>query len=271
MTQINRVRKPAIDWLTVVGIAALATSFTVAFHDFVHALSCLATGGELQGFALYAECNTSTELQAKLVAASAPAYNLLAGLLAWLGFRNSRQRSSETQLFLWLFMLMNWFYGAGYLAFSGITNVGDWTIVTAGWQPTWLWRVLMTMVGSLLFVFFVQQGLKEFGKVVCANSEEQCDCANKLCILSYFTSFFIILFAGFFCPAELTDFPVTAGLFAAAGALSPFLLIIRWFRTDRFAKLAKEPLDIHRKWRWIISSLVAVFVYVVILGRTLSF
>ena len=272
MPQANSVRKPVIDWLTVIGIAALAISFTVAFHEGVHALACLAVGGDLQGYsALYASCDTSTELQAKIVAASAPVYNLLAGLLAWLLFRHSRHRSSETQFFLWLFMLMNWFYGAGYFAFSGITNVGDWSVVIDGWQPTWLWRVLMTLVGILLFMFFVRQGLKEFGKVVCENADEQFHCVNRLCIMSYFTSFLVILFAGFFCPYGLTSLPVTAGLFAVAGALSPFLLMMRWFRTKRFVKLAKEPLEIHRKWSWIVTSLVVVFGYVFILGRTLYF
>jgi hypothetical protein len=272
MSQRNTARKPVIDWLTVIGIAALAISFTVAFHEGIHALACLAVGGDLHAYsALYGTCNTSTDLQARIVAASGPVYNILAGILAWFAFRHARNRSSETQLFLWLFMLMNWFYGAGYFAFSGFTNVGDWSVVIAGLQPTWLWRVLMTVVGVLLFIFFIQQGLKEFGKVVCANADEQCHCANKLCFMSYFTSFVVILFAGFFCPYGLTSFPVTASLFAVAGALSPFLVMIRWFRTNRFAKLAKEPLEIHRKWGWIATSLVVVFVYVFILGQSFYF
>jgi len=271
MSQTNTARKPVTDWLTVVGIAALAISFTIVFHEGVHALACLATGGNLQGAALYASCESTTELQAKLVAISAPVYNLLAGLLAWLLYRNSRNRSSETQFFLWLFMLMNWFYFAGYFVFSGITNVGDWSIVIDGWQPVWLWRVLMTLVGLLLFVLFVRQGLIEFGKVACEHADQHFHCVNRLCIMSYFTSFFVVLFAGFFCPYGLTSLPVTAGLFAVAAALSPFLLMMRWFRTDRFAKLAKEPLEIHRKWRWIVTSLVVVFVYVFVLGQAFHF
>lgn len=271
MSQANTVRKPVIDWLTVVGIAALAITFTVIFHEGVHALACLVTGGDLQGAALYASCESATQLQAKVVAISGPVYNLLAGLLAWLLFRHSKNRSSETQFFLWLFMLMNWFYFAGYFVFSGITGVGDWSIVIDGWQPLWLWRVLMTLVGLLLFVLFVRQGLKEFGTVVCEQVDEHFQCVNRLCIMSYFTSFLVILFAGFFCPYGLTSLPVTAALFAVVGALSPFLLMMRWFRNDRFAKLAKEPLEIHRKWGWIVTSLVVVFVFVFVLGQTLYF
>jgi hypothetical protein len=254
-----------------VGIAALAISFTVAFHEAVHVLACVVVGGDLRGTALYASCESTTEMQAKLVIVSAPGYNFLVGLLAWHLFRHSRNRSSESQFFIWLFMLMNWFYFAGYFVFSGLTNIGDWSIVIEGWQPIWLWRVLMALVGVLLFVFFVRQGLKEFGKVACEHADQHFQCLNRLCLLSYIISFLVILFAGFFCPYGLTSLPVTATLFAVLGALSPFLLMMRWFRTDRFAKLAEEPLEIHRRWRWIVTSLVVVFVYVFVAGRTLYF
>lgn len=269
MSQSNSARKPVIDWLTVVGIAALAISFTIAFHEFVHALACLAVGGDLQGPASFASCENTTELQAKFVAVSGPIYNLLAGLLAWRLFRQAQNRSSELQFFLWLFMLMNWFYFAGYFVFSGLTNVGDWSILIAGWQPAWLWRLLMTLAGLLLFVFFVRQGLREFGRVACKRADAHFQCVNRLCLLSYFTSFLVVLFAGFFCPWGLTSFPVTAALFAVLIALSPFLLMMRWFRSGRFAKLADEPLEIHRRWSWIVTSLVVVFGYVVVMGRTL--
>jgi hypothetical protein len=81
----------------------------------------------------------------------------------------------------------------------------------------------------------------------------------------------VVLFAGFFCPYGLTSLPVSATLFAVLGALSPFLVMMRWFRTDRFAKLADEPLEIHRRWRWIVTSLVVVSVYIFVVGQTLYF
>ena len=272
MSQTSSVRKPFVDWLTAVAIAAIAISFNVASHEGVHALACLAVGGDLQEYsALYESCDSSTVAQGKIVAGSAPTYNLIAGALFWIILRNSRRQASETQFFLWLLMLMNWFYGAGYFIFSGIANVGDWAVVINGWEPSWLWRVLMTIVGTLFFVFFVRLGLQEFGKIAGGDADEQIRRANKLCILSYVTSFVVILMAGFFCPYGLLSLPVTAGLFAVAGALSPFLWMMRWFRTKGFAKLDKEPLEIHRKWLWLVAAVIVVFTYVFILGRTLYF
>jgi hypothetical protein len=272
MSEVVLIRKPVVDWLTVVAIAAIAISFNVAFHEGVHAITCLAVGGNLQEYsALYESCDSPTESQAKIVAGSAPTYNLIAGVLLWIILRNSRERSSETIFFLWVFMLMNWFYGAGYFMFSGIANVGDWAVVINGWEPSYLWRVLLTILGTLLFMLFVRIGLKEFGKIVGGDADEQIRRTNKLCILTYTTSFVVVLIAGLFCPYGFLSLPVTAGLFAIVGALSPFLWMMRWFRTDKFLKLANEPLEIHRKWPWIVAAIIVVFTYVFILGRTLYF
>lgn len=268
----NLTRKPTIDWLTVIAIAAIAISFNVAFHEGVHALACLGVGGDLQEYsALYEDCDQVTESQAKIVAGSAPTYNLLAGLLFWMILRNSRKQASETQFFLWLFMLMNWCYGAGYFMLSGVANIGDWAVVFQGWEPGWLWRIPMTIMGTLLFMVFIRLALQEFGKMVGGEAEEQIHRANKLFILSYSASFGVILIAGFFCPYGLLSLPVTAGVFAVLGALSPLLWMIRWFRTKHFVKLTKEPLEIQRKWQWLVAAVIVVFAYVFILGRTLYF
>ena len=272
MTQVVFVRKTVVDWLTVVAIAAIAISLTIAFHEGIHALTCLAVGGDLLEYsALYESCDSPTELHAKIVAGSAPTYNLIAGVLLWVILRNTRKKSSETRFFLWLFMLMNWCYGAGYLIFSGIANVGDWAVVINGWEPSWLWRSLMAILGTLFFIFFVRLALQEFGKMVGGDADEQIHRANKLWIWSYITSCMVVLIAGFFCPYGLLSLPVTAGIFAAVGALSPLLWMTRWFRTKYFVKPVKEPLEIHRMWQWLVAALLVVFTYVFILGRTLYF
>jgi len=53
MSEATSVRKPVIDWLTVVAIAAIAISFNVVFHEGVSGLgasSCLGRGVvELRG------------------------------------------------------------------------------------------------------------------------------------------------------------------------------------------------------------------------------
>ena len=272
MSEAISHRKPVVDWLTVVAIAAIAISLNVGFHEGVHALACLAVGGNLQEYsALYESCDSSTQLQAKIVAGSAPTFNLIAGVILWIVLHYSRNWSSEAQFFIWLFMLMNWFYGAGYFIFSGIANIGDWAVVIQGWEPGWLWRLAMIIVGTLLFIFFIQAGLKELGKMIGGDENEQFSRAKKLCTLSYITALAVVLIAGFFCPYGILSLPVTAGVFAVLGALSPFIYMMRWFRLKSFEKLDKEPLEIHRKWQWLAAATIIVFTYVFVLGRTLYF
>lgn len=272
MGQTVSTRKPVVDWLTVVAIAAIAISLNVAMHEGVHALTCLAVGGDLREYsALYVSCDGLTTLQGKVVSGSAPTYNIIAGVLLWIIVRNSRKQASEVQYFLWLFMLMNLLYGAGYWMFSGIANVGDMADVISGWEPGWLWRVLMTIVGSLLFMFFVWLALREFGKMVGGDADEQIRRANRLSLLSYATAFVVILLACLFSPPGLLSLPATAGLLAVTGALSPLLWMMQWFRAKSFVKLVKPPLEIHRKWQWLIAAPIIVFIYVFVLGRTLYF
>jgi hypothetical protein len=272
MSQEVPVRKPVVDWLTVAAIAAIAISFTVAFHEGAHALACLAVGGNLQEYsALYAECESSTVLQRKIVAGTAPIYNLLAGTLLWVVLRNSQKQTSGTQLFLWLFMFMNWCYGACYFIFSGVTNIGDWAVVLDGWEPGWLWRLLITIVGTLLYIIIIRLSFQELAKMIGGEAGEQNLRAKKICTLSYVTSFGVVLMAGFFCPYGLLGLPVTAGLTAVLGSLSPLIWLMRWYRIENFAKLTKEPLEIHRSWQWITASAFVLFAYTFILGRTLYF
>ncbi|MGD8554153.1 MAG: hypothetical protein PVJ32_01850 [Anaerolineales bacterium] len=272
MPQAVTRRKPVVDVLMVVAIAAIAMSLNVAVHEGVHALTCLAVGGQLREYsALYASCESSTVWQMKAVAASAPIFNLLAGTLFWLIVRNARKASPEARYFFWLFMLMNWFYGAGYFIFSGVTNIGDYAVVIRGWEPNGLWRALMTIFGSLIFVLFVWLALQEFGKMIGGDPDEQIGRANKLFLLSYVTAVLVVLAAGIFCPEGIMGLPVTAGVTAALGALSPLLWMTRWLPSKSIPKPVREPLEIRRKWSWVIAAIFVVSIYAVILGRTLYF
>jgi len=272
MSVVISIQKPSVDWLTVVAIATIAISLNVGGHEGVHALACLAVGGPLLEYsALYEECGEGTVANRKIVAGAAPTFNLLAGTLLWVILRRLTKSAPETWYFIWLLMLMNWFYGAGYFMVSGIAYIGDWAVVLDGWQPLWLWRALITVVGLVLYVRFIRLGLIEYGKMVGGDSEELYRHTNKLWVVSYISSFVVVLLASFFCPYGMLSLPVTAGLMAVLGACSPLIFMIRWFRTPHFTKAGIKPLEIRRKWPWLAAAVVVVFTYVFVLGRTLYF
>ena len=273
MTQPVSIQKPVVDWVTVVAIAAIAISITVSFHEGVHALTCLVVGGHLQEYsALHASCDSTMIWQGKVVAGSAPIANLIVGTVFWVILRNSKNQAPELQFFLWLFMLMNWLWGAGYWIFSGIANVGDWAKVIEGWNPHWLWRILLIIVGTIFYSLFVWLGLKELGQMIGGNASEQVQRAKKLGALSYVTAILVVLLAGLFHPDGITGLPAVAGLAAVIGALSPLIWSMRLiFPARSIAKTAKQPLEIHRRWGWIAFAGIVVFTYSFVLGRTVVF
>ncbi len=263
-------RKPAADWLTVAAIAAIAISLNVAFHEGVHALTCLITGGDLQIYsALAVLCETTTATQEKVTAGSASIANLIAGMIIWLYLRRSRSHPPARQYFLWLFMLMNWLYGAGYWLFSGVANIGDWAVVIDGWEPAVVWRIIMSIIGGLTFMLAVWLALRLFGQLIGGEPGEQIGRANRLAIISYVTAGVVVILAGLFFPEGLISLPATAGIIAVLGALSPLLWMMQWFRAGMFSKVAKEALVIERQTGIIAIAIIVVIVYAFILGRGL--
>lgn len=274
MTQNTVSHKAIIDWPTTIAIAAVAVSLTIAFHEGIHALTCVIFGGDLQEYsALHVSCDRLAMpiWQSKMISGSASVANLIMGGVFLILLRRSRHQSSERQFFFWLFMSVNWFNGAGYWAFSGVANVGDWANVIVGWEPHLLWRILMTVVGFGSFMYFVWVALKELGKIIGGSPDEQIGRASKLGLISYATAGGVVLLAGIFHPAGMGSLAVVAGLMAVLGGLSPLAWMAQWFRSKSFVKLEKRPLEIHRQWSWIAAAGIAVFVYAFILGRTIYF
>lgn len=268
----NQSIKPVLDWVTVVAIASIALSLTVAFHEGVHAVVCTGVGSELSEYsALHVACSHEFDWQHKVEAGSAPIANLLLGTVFWIVLNRGKSGSPELKFFFWLFMLMNWLYGAGYWMFSGAANIGDLSVVISGWEHHWLWRSAMFLVGSLAFLYFVWQSLRELGKFIGGEAGEQLSRANKLGILSYVTSLGVVVLAGLFHPYGFLSLPVVAGLFAVAGGLSPLLWMMQWFQARMFKKVDNPPLEIHRRWGFIALSIPVTLIYAVLLGRTIYF
>jgi len=260
------------DWFTLIAISAMVTSLTVGLHEGTHALICFLLGGQLHAYsALYVSCDCPLLWHTKVVSGSASVLNILLGILAWVLLRRFKEKSNETQYFLWLYMLTNLVNGTGYWAFSGVANAGDWATVISGWPPHWLWRVIMTIVGLGTFMLCVRLALHEWGKRVGGQPDELYRRSWKMTLTSYFTGVLVIFCAGLLNPNGVTSFPVIAGLIAVIGATSPLLWMMDWFRNPKFEKVNKAPLVIHRNLHWIVSGLIITGLYLFLLGPTLYF
>ncbi len=261
------------DWLTTIAIAAIAICITQIIHEGLHLLTCIVVGSELQEFsALHVMHESKTELQSKLISGSASIVNIIVAGITLLLLRRYRQRTPEYQYFLWLFMVMNGLLGTGYWLFSGVANVGDWAYVIEGWTPHWLWRLVMAIIGLVSYTFVVWFSLHEFGKIIGGNDEKmQIRRATRLGLISYITVFLVILLAGLFNPHGITGLPAVAALLLALGGMSPLLWMTQWFQAKMFKKIPNEPLEINRRWNWIIVGIIITVAYSFILGRGMVF
>jgi hypothetical protein len=269
---MDSTRKPTLDLFTTIAIAALAASLTVGFHEGVHALACLTVGGELREYsAHHVDCGAPDAQADRIVAGSASIANLLLGTLMLVLLRSLPRASGESKFFLWLFMLTNWCYGAGYWLFSGIAGVGDWAYVVQGWEPAGLIRILMTLLGAATFMLVVWLALRELGRIIGGAPEEQIGRAVRLGFIAYFTAVAVVFVAGLFNPYGLSGLPFVAGMLAVAGALSPLLWMMQWFRASSFVKAPGPPLEIRPNSPWRAAGLLVTAVYVFVLGPSLRF
>lgn len=260
------------DWLTVIALAVIGSCLTVTLHEGVHAATCLILGGQLHELsALHVECSPAVELHSRVVSGSASLVNLMLGILLLLRLRQSQNSPDLWRFFLWLFMLMNWFNAAGYWMFSGIGNIGDWANVIRGWEPHWLWRVILAAGGTSLYLYFVWLALHELGKLVGGEGDKPIKRAIRLGILAYVASVVTIGLAAAMNAEGLTGLPAVAGILAVAGGSSPLLWMMQWFRADYFPKLAHDSLSFTRNWQVIGGAVVIAAFYIFVLGPSIIF
>jgi hypothetical protein len=185
--------------------------------------------------------------------------------------RGARRLALEAWTFCLLGMSMNLFYGAGYLLLSGTAGIGDLAVVIDGWQPAWLWRVGLILLGAPLFLGCVWLALQAFGRRIGGEEPERARRASRLYLLSYGTSARVVALAGLFHPDGLLGLPLTAGLMGVLGALSPLLWMPRLLQSERFRPRGPQPLEIRRRWSWVATAVAVVVIYTFVLGRTLYF
>ncbi len=167
-TSIHRA-EAAVDIPTTI-----AAALNVGIHEEAHAAACVLSGGEFLGLtALSASCEQPGEGARRLISLAGPLVNLIIGAALYLWLRRRGATAGTPWYFLWLFMLLNFLCGTGYLLFSGVIGVGDMAVVVDGWSPGWLWRGLLILVGAAVYLVTIMLSLQLFGRRVGGTSDEQ--------------------------------------------------------------------------------------------------
>jgi hypothetical protein len=134
---------------TVIAIAVVAYAADDMVHEVCgHGLACALTGVRALSLSSVA---LQTGTSSRFVAAAGSMMNVVAGLLSLVVFRRARAFGAA-RYFLWLFATINLFNGTGYLLFSGLLDIGDWSVVIAGLSPHGAWRALLAVAGAALYL-----------------------------------------------------------------------------------------------------------------------
>ena len=150
--------------LAALGILAYAASMLT--HEALgHGACCLAAGGHNTMLTAWGErCDFVGTLGSALKAAG-PGVQFTAGLLAWGLLHRVPPHATRLRFFLWLFMALSLFIASGYVAFSGVTGIGDAADLIAGRTPPIAWRAGLVLLGSTLYYLSMRAAAFELRRI----------------------------------------------------------------------------------------------------------
>jgi hypothetical protein len=133
---------------TLAAIGALACIAADIVHEAVgHGTASLLMSDPILSLSTVAIQNASPS---RFVSAAGTTANLIVGALSLLLLRRFRKLTPSAYLF-WVFGAFNLF-NVGYLVASACMNSGDWAAVISGLSPSWLWRCVLALVGTIFYV-----------------------------------------------------------------------------------------------------------------------
>lgn len=255
------------DTLTIIAIAIVATVVADVLHEGVgHGGACLLTGGHPLAFStVHFDCDNS----GRLVAAGGTIVNFIAGLIFWFASRRAT-RSTRLRYFLWLSMTLNFFGAGGYFLFSGVGNIGDWADVIAGFQPAWVWRIGLTLLGAASYGLFMWIALLEMRPFLPPAGPERWKRARRLSLVSYFTDGILACIAGLFNPVGMILVAISAAA-ASFGGASGLYWMWNWLKGPRISGGSFEMPPLTRSRGWIVAASILAVVFIVVLGPGLRF
>lgn len=202
----------------------------------------------------------------RLVAAGGTISNLVAAAIAVALLRRQRERANAGVFFLWLFATLNLLQAAGYLLYSGVSNIGDWAEVVSGFTPAWKWRGALTLLGGVSYWLVTRYAMGLLGRHFRGTGATRVAEANRYTLTAYAVGGLLALAGGLFEPggAFIVLISAVAGSLGGASGLvwGPQLL-----RNPRLGEPREPALHLTRDWRWIIAGAVVALVFVFVLGR----
>ncbi len=252
------------DRLTVISISALACILQNVLHEGLgHGVTAWWSGAQRLTLSTVA---LQSDIDTRWISANGTLVNLLFGAIFWLLLLRPQRYRPATRYFLVLAMAGNLFTATGYFFFSGVVNFGDWAAVIRGWQPHWMWRLGLVVIGVTSYyasMLVVAAKLKPF-----LGPDEISRRLRALCWTPYFTDGILAALGGLLNPAGLF-YVVASALPSTLGANAGLLSLPSMMRgSGRSEEEQVGPL--RRSAAWIATAGVASLLFIFVLGRGLT-
>jgi hypothetical protein len=252
------------DRLTVIAISALACVLQDVLHEGLgHGVTAWLSGARRLAISTVA---LQSDIATRWISANGTLVNLLFGAIFWLLLLRPQRYRPAMRYFLVLAMAGNLFTGTGYFLFSGVFNFGDWAAVIQGFEPHWMWQLGLVLVGLASYyasMLVVAAKLKPFRGPHDASRR-----LRVLCWTPYFTDGILAGLGGLLNPLGLfyviaSALPSTLG--ANAGLMSlPFMML------HGSGSEEEQVGPVRRSGAWIATAAVASLLFILVLGRGLT-
>lgn len=258
---------------TIGSIAVVAYCLANVLHEGLgHGGACLLMGGQPKSLnAIFFEYdqNTVSAFGRRIIAAGGSVINLLTGGIAFAALRFGRPRADALRYFLWLFSSVSLLMAFGYLLFSGVLGLGDWSIVFDRLAPSTVVRGGLILVGGFLYCWAAPQllipGLKNF----LDRSQPLEPQVRRLARLPYFVGGITFIVAGLLNPYGY-QLVLMSAVAASFGATS----LLAWCKVpegDPAPSPRNEPVTLNRHPGWIVAAALTLVIFVGILGHGIFF
>jgi hypothetical protein len=255
------------DLPTVVAIAIAAFASCDLVHEALgHGVAALAVPG-VRVVSLTTVALQTAGINSRVVAAAGPLMNVFVGVVALALFHRTA-RVSAAGYFLWLFAALNLMNGTGYLIFSAVLGGGDWAVVVSGFEPAWLWRLVMGLVGAAAYAAAVWIAARELARAVEGTPFRRADVAPIL-FSSYVAGGALLLLASIFNPIS-PSLILVSGLSAGFGAMAGLTLVPKIVER-RAARDVEGDVALSRSRGWIVAGLATATFFVGVVGPGIRF
>jgi hypothetical protein len=261
---------PRPDWLTVIAVAVVTHLAVSVVHEGLgHGGACLLTGCRpqfLTTMQFEGDERTVSSAGIKFIAAGGTLANVVAATMAVGLLRRGPERANAGAFFLWLFATVNLLQATGYLLYSGVSNIGDWTAVVRGLTPFWIWRGGLILLGASTYWLATRWAMGQLGCRLRTSGAARVAEANHYSLTAYAVGGLLSLAAGLFEPGGAL-IVLISGVAASLGGASGLAWGPQLLRDPRVGEPVEPALRITRDWRWIVAGAVAALVFVFVLGR----